>query len=56
MLERLKKKIKKKGIACVASEMKYKSETTLRKWIRTNRIPPIAHEKVKNYLSTKKVA
>lgn len=50
MLDRLKRIIKRNGIASVAAELNYKSETTIRKWIESNRIPPIAHEKVKEYL------
>lgn len=50
MLKKLEKLIKKYGILKVASDLGYRSSTTLTHWITNGRIPDLAKEKVRTYL------
>ena len=50
MLRKLELVIRKKGIMRVSVELGYKSTAAVSKWIKDQRIPPIAIEKVDSYL------
>lgn len=50
MLEKLKKIIKKHGVAKVASDLGYRSSMAVYGWVKKGKIPSIAEEKVKQYL------
>lgn len=50
MLRKLELVIRKRGIMRVSVELGYKSTAAVSKWIKDQRIPPIAIEKVGSYL------
>ena len=50
MLRKLELVIRKRGIMRVSVELGYKSKAAVSKWIKDQRIPPIAIEKVGYYL------
>lgn len=54
MLRQLKARIKKQGMASVASALGYKSSQTIYNWIKTNKIPDLAKHRVKEYLNESK--
>lgn len=54
MLKQLERLVKKLGITKVASDLGYRSATTVRRWIVTGEIPELAKVKVKSYLNEQK--
>ena len=54
MLRQLKAKIKKVGMASVASSLGYKSSQTIYNWIKSNKIPDLAKHRVKEFLNEPK--
>lgn len=50
MLKKIKKAISKHGILKVANDLGYRSHATIFYWIKINKIPNLAKEKVKQYL------
>ena len=54
-LKQLAHFIAKDGMMKVATDLGYRSQTTINNWIRNNEIPSVAISKVDNYLSTKGV-
>jgi hypothetical protein len=50
LLKKLEKVIAKKGVKQTSIELGYSSKNTVYKWINDKRIPPIAWEKVSDYL------
>jgi hypothetical protein len=52
-LMKLKKIIEKEGMPKVASDLGYRSNTTITNWINKKKIPKVAVAKVEKYLSTK---
>lgn len=54
LVSKLKERVEKKGVLIVADNLGYKSQSTVNKWIASNRIPDVAVKKVKDYLRGKK--
>lgn len=52
MLGKLKRIIKREGLAKVSGDLGYKSQTTVGKWIREGKIPPCRKDRVEQYLKT----
>jgi hypothetical protein len=50
MLKKLELLIKKRGIMRVSVDLGYKSTAAVSRWVRDQRIPPIAIEKTSSYL------
>lgn len=54
MLQKLKRIVKREGLAKVSSDLGFKSQTTIAKWIRENKIPDCRKDRValflKNYI------
>jgi hypothetical protein len=50
MLKKLKRTIKEVGITRVTSDLGYRSLNTINLWIKNDKIPTTAKERVKNYL------
>lgn len=50
MIEKLKTLIFKIGIVKVANDLGYRSPATISYWIKINRVPIIAEQKVTQYL------
>ena len=50
LFKKLMKVIEVKGVITVAKELGYSSKNTVYKWVNDKKIPPLAWEKVANYL------
>jgi hypothetical protein len=50
MLKKLELAIRKRGIMRVSIDLGYKSTAAISKWLKDQRVPPIAIEKVNTYL------
>jgi hypothetical protein len=50
MLKKLEIVIKKRGMLRVSLELNYKTTAAVSKWVKDQRVPPIAIEKVSLYL------
>ena len=56
MIGKLKKIIEKEGIVRVSSDLGYRSPGTIKSWIYNKKVPNLAKEKVKNYLTKKEAS
>jgi len=53
LLKDLNKIIKKKGVKQVSIDLGYSSKNTVYKWVKDERIPPLAWMKVLGYIAKK---
>lgn len=50
MIAFLRKRVEQFGAVKVTLELGYRTQSTIYKWLEDDSIPPIAHEKVMNYM------